>query len=193
MSKDKEPNFLKKYRKADPDGRLSLMFENYKDFPKIIHKAEKKTTYKIKTEREFLRSHIRGELGVRVQTSKKSDPTADEAVDNVSLEEAFANGKICGGLLKGIENSSVYEADIRIISIMKMDYMLLQDIIEDLDEGDSKIIKDYLLEGKLYREMAVDEHISYDGIKKRMERIRGDIRDEIIECLEMNCSGGEEC
>ena len=28
-------------------------------------------------------------------------------------------------------------------------------------------------------------------IKKRMERIRAEIREEMLECLEMNCRGGE--
>jgi len=30
-----------------------------------------------------------------------------------------------------------------------------------------------------------------ESIKKRMERIRAEIREEILECLEMNCRGGE--
>lgn len=38
----------------------------------------------------FLLSYpIMHELGVRVQTSGKSDPTANEEVANVALEEAF--------------------------------------------------------------------------------------------------------
>ena len=32
---------------------------------------------------------------------------------------------------------------------------------------------------------------TYEAIKKRMERIRTEIREEILECLEMNCRGGE--
>lgn len=41
-------------------------------------------------EREFVRSHSRGELGVRVQTSNLSDTTADEAITNVTIN----NGNI---------------------------------------------------------------------------------------------------
>lgn len=32
---------------------------------------------------------------------------------------------------------------------------------------------------------------TYEAIKKRMERIRAEIREEILECLEMNCRGSE--
>ena len=51
------------------------------------------------------------------------------------------------GLLKGIKDASVYEDDIRLVSVMRMDFELLEEIIEDLDESDSKIMKQYLLEG----------------------------------------------
>ena len=40
-------------------------------------------------------------------------------------------------------------------------------------------------------EIADDEGRTYEAIKKRMERIRAQIRDEILECLEMNCRGGK--
>ena len=76
-------------------------------------------------------------------------------------------------------------------SVMRMDFELLEEIIEDLDESDSKIMKQYLLEGRLFKEIADDEGRTYEAIKKRMERIRAEIREEILECLEMNCRGGE--
>lgn len=77
------------------------------------------------------------------------------------------------------------------VSIMRMDFELLEEIIEDLDESDSKIMKQYLVEGRLFKEIADEEGRTYEAIKKRMERIRAEIREEILECLEMNCRGGE--
>lgn len=88
-------------------------------------------------------------------------------------------------------DASVYEEDIRLVSVMRMDFELLEEIIEDLDESDSKIMKQYLLEGRLFKEIADDEGRTYEAIKKRMERIRAEIREEILECFEMNCRGGE--
>ena len=93
-AKAKDTDLLKSYRVADSEERFSILMDNYAVFPKVIRKAQKKTEYKIKAEREYLRSHSRGELGVRVQTSKKSDTTVEEAIANVTLEEAFATGKV---------------------------------------------------------------------------------------------------
>lgn len=74
-----ETDILRSYRSNDAEGRLAIMLNNYAVFPKIIRKAEKKIQYKIKSEKEYLRSHARCELGVRVQTSGTSDPTFNEA------------------------------------------------------------------------------------------------------------------
>ena len=36
-----------------------------------------------------------------------------------------------------INPRSVYEEDIRLVSVMRMDFELLEEILEDLDESDS--------------------------------------------------------
>ena len=157
----------------------------------MIHRIEKKTIYKIKAEKEYQRSHFRGELGVRIKNSRKSDPTADEAVNNVMLEEAFNNGKIEQGFLEGIENSEEYEAIFKTISMMKMDYELLGSIIDDLNERDSRTIKDFLINGKRITDIAISEDRTENAIKKRIQKIRIMIREDIVECLEFNSRGGE--
>lgn len=186
-----ETDILRCYQSADAEGRLLIMLNNYAVFPKVIRKAEKKVQYKIKSEHEYLRSHSRGELGVRIQTSNLSDPTFDEAATNAMLDDAIKTGEIDNSLLNGIEDVYRYEEEIRIINVMRMDFELLEEIIEDLEENDTKVIKQYLVEGKLFKEIADDEGRTYEAIKKRMERIRSDIREEIIECLKMNCRGGK--
>lgn len=83
-----------------------------------------------------------------------------------------------------MDNAAEYEADIRLISIMRDDYELLEEIIEDLNDRDCKIIKALLIEGRMFREIAVDEGRSYETIKKRIDKIRMDIWEDMEECLE---------
>ena len=180
-------DFLKNYRMADPDGRLEIVFANYHIFPKVIRKIEKRTQYKIKAEREYLRSHARGELGVRVQISSFSDVTADEAIANVILEEAFRSGVMDAGMLKGIDNAVEYEADIRIICIMKDDYELVEECVEDMDDTDSQLLKEYLLQRKFFKELACDFNLSYDTVKRRIKALKELVRNDVIDCIEMNC------
>ena len=190
--KIRDTDLLDKYMKANAHKRLELMMEYYPVFPGMLRKIEKKTEYKIKAEKEYIKSHSRDELGVRVQTSGKSDPTANEAVANVALEEAFKTGNVDKGMLKDVENVDEYKETIRMVSIMRMDYELLVDIISGFDTDDSVIIRKHLSEGKSFRIIAEEEECSSDSIKRKNRRIRDEIKEEIIECLEMNCRGGKQ-
>lgn len=180
-------DILDHYKSADAEGRLSLMLGNYAAFPKMIRKAEMKIKYRIKSEIEYERAKSKDELGVRVQTSRLSDPTFNEASTNMMIEDALQTGEMDKSLLKSLKESPLYAEQCKIISIMRMDYELLQDVIESLEQDDAKILKQYLLEKKLYKEIADDEGRTYEAIKKRMERIRAEIREDMIECLELNC------
>ena len=184
-------DLLQCYKSTDAEGRLEIMLNNYAVFPKAIRRAETKIRYRIKSEQEYNRNHSRDELGVRVQTSGTSDPTFNEAVNNIMIDKALETGETDRSLLKEIKDAALYEEDIRAVSIMRMDYELLTEIIEDLEEDDSKMIKQHILEGRYFGEIAKDENKSYEAIKKHMKRIRDEIHAEIIECLEMNCRGGK--
>ena len=186
-TKAKERDLLTIYRMSDCEERLEIVFENYSNFPKMIRKMQKITQYKIKAEKEYIRSHSRGELGVRVQTSILGDATANEAIANVMLEEAFSSGEVTGGLLDGIENAEQYAADIRIIGIMKDDYEIVAECVEDLEDEDSRLMKGYLIEKKFFKELACEFNTSYDTVKRRIRAIKDDIREDIIDCIEMNC------
>ena len=192
MKTKAEKDVLREYRDADAAGRLDIMLGNYGTFPKLIKKLERKTRYKIKCEKEYLKSRAREELGVRVQNSKISKPTEDEAVANITLDEAFMTGEIDGTILKGISNAAEYEADILTISIMRMDFELLEDFIEALEDEDVECLRAFLRKQKFIKELAADRGKTYEAMKKRMDRLRESIREEIIDCLEMNCRGGEE-
>ncbi len=191
--KIRDTDLLDSYKKASAEKRLSIMLEYYPVFPGMLRKIEKKTAYKIKSEQERMRSRSRGELGVRAQTSTISDTTANEAVTNVTLEESFRTGDVSEGLLKDIENAMDYEEIIRMVSIMKMDFELLEDILSGFGREDSIIIRKHLSEGKSYRVIAEEEECSKDSVKRKFTRIRNEIYGEIIECLRINCIGGEVC
>ena len=186
--KAKDKDFL--YRCSNAEGRLNLMMNNYSNFPRIIRKMEVKTKYRIRCEKEYAKSRSSGELGVRVQTSGRSDPTFEEASTNIMIDKALETGEAEGGILNGIENAEQYEADIKIISIMRMDFELLSEIVEDLRDDDGCWMKEFLTKQKMLKEIAEERHISYATLRRRVYELKCDIREEILECLEMNCRGG---
>lgn len=180
----KVKEFLENYKSADPEERAGMMMDNYLIFPKLIKRAESKTRYLIKSEREYRRSHSRGELGVRVKSSNLSDPTFEEAALNLLIDQSFETGKIEKGIIDGLEGDEEYEETIHIISVMWADYKMLNEIIDNCEEEDVRLLKKYLMENKVYRVIAEEEDCSYDSVKRKITKIREEIREEMIECLE---------
>lgn len=184
--------FLVTYMNADSSERFDIVIDNFSVFPKIIRKMKKKIEYKIKSEREYSRGRNKGSLGIRVQTSVLSNTTQDEAIANVTLEEAFDTGNIDTSILSGIDNVAEYRDDIRTINVMKDDYELIQECIEDLEDSESKLLKGFLSEKKYYKELACEFGISYDSIRRKISKIKADIKEEVTECMKMNCRSWED-
>ena len=180
----KENNIIDMYGKANVAGRLKIIWDNYAKIPKELMKAEKIIIYKIKAEREYIRSHNRENLSTRVQTSVISNPTESEALDNILLEEAFITGRIDAKFVENIEEIDGYREDIRRINNMRMDYELFTVLIETLEEKEVRIIKPFLLHEKSGYELADQENITYAAVRKRIEKVKRIIYGEMIECME---------
>ncbi len=187
----KDEEFLLNYKKSEPEDRFFIIYNNYVSFPKLIKKIEKKLQYIINAEKEFVRNQHRGELGVRIQTSNLSNITAEVAISNVMLEDSFKTGKFDPEALKGVEDAAKYEEYIRILKLMRMDYELIEEIVGALDPEDYKTFKATRIEGKLLRDIAKSNDRTLICIKKRVAKIRDEIKEEAIECMEL-VSGRDE-
>ncbi len=190
-NKFKNTDFIKIYKEADPEGRFRIMMSNYHSFPREINKAEKKIQFRIKAEQEWSRQKVNEGLGVRVQTSSQGDRTAREAISNVLLEEAFRTGNVDKSILKGVEGAIEIEKEIQMIRIMRMDFELLENLMENLPEFDSRIMIKRFSEQKYYKEIAVEENSNYDSVKRRIKALSKELKEEIMEYLEMNYRGNE--
>ncbi len=186
MKKDKT-DFLSLYRQADADGRFDLMMANFTKFPGIIKNAEVKTMYRIRSEREYLRSRSRDELGVRVQGSGMADTTSEEAMDIATIKESFITGRLPKAMLKGVEGAEDYLEDIRTISLMHMDYELLQGIVATLEENEAKLFRMHVVEGQFFKEIGDEDGRNMETVRKRMQKLRNRLRDDMVELLEINC------
>ncbi len=182
-----EKDFLKLYRQADAGGRFDLLMANFTKFPGIIKNAEIKTMYRIRSEREYLRSRSRDELGVRVQGSGMADTTSEEAMDITAIKESFITGRLPKAMLKGVEGAEDYLEDIRTISLMRMDYELLQGLVETLEEREAKLFRLHVIEGQYYKEIADEEGQNPEYVRKRMQKLRDRLSDDMVALLGINC------
>lgn len=188
MVKVSDRELMDEYRNSDPEARVIMMLDNYKGYGKMLVKLEKKITYRIKTEKERMRSKMLEMQTERVQTSGTSNPTESESIFNVMLSGAFETGEIQSGILSGIEDSVQFETDIRIISVMKKEFVLLEDMIELLDEDDCRFFHEYTCRNTSIKEMLTPDSKtqSYTAAKRRMTRIKDDLISDMLDCIEEN-------
>lgn len=116
-----------------------------------------------------------GDLGVRVQKTGISDPTANEAIDRVMLSEAIKTGNL-DEELKGIECPEQYRREAEVIREMHNDYFLVRAQIKTLPWSDFKVLDSYLNGSHDLLKLADETDCTYDGVKNRLKRARNRIR-----------------
>lgn len=76
-------------------------------------------------DQDFKFRQDKGDLGIRVQTSGKSDPTAREAIRNVELDRVFDENDIERELEKTC-TPDLFRNQLRMLSSMKDDYQVIK-------------------------------------------------------------------
>ena len=77
------------YSKGNPQQRFQLIYKNYEVFPQLVDCFEIGLFNRILCEKEYNRRKKNGDLGVRIQTSNRSDPTARMAIEHVMIRDAI--------------------------------------------------------------------------------------------------------
>ncbi len=124
-----EDELVDAYEKADPSERFKLIYENYSVFPQLVDCFEIGLFNTILNEKEYnRRARNSADLGVRVQTSNKSDPTAKVAVERGMIREAIQKCDFDGGILKDTDNPEKHRKDIWTIAMMRREYEVFDSI-----------------------------------------------------------------
>ncbi|SEA28758.1 hypothetical protein SAMN05216349_108108 [Oribacterium sp. KHPX15] len=127
---------VESYGTGNAKERFDLIYENYSVFPQLVDCFEIGLFNTILNEKEYnRRAKNSADLGVRVQTSNKSDPTAKMAVERVMIREAIERCDTDGGILKDTDNPEKHKKDIWTIAMMRREYEVFDSFLNAL-KGD---------------------------------------------------------
>lgn len=168
-----EANIVKQYEDADVTERIEILIRYYPNFTRLVEGYEQSLTFIIKEEKAFRHRQAKGELGVRVQTSGKSDPTDREAIDNVMIMEAIRAGDL-SGVLKDLDDevTRIHEAEVATLQNMKEDYSVLQSTFYYLDPDAADTFTKYLQCGRKTEKLAYELDIKPEALKMQMCRVK---------------------
>lgn len=175
-------SFIDEYGNLRPDKRLDVILDHFRDFPSIIEGHKKILVLKIKNERDYLHKSEKDELGTVVLTSRKSDPTARRAVDNVYVEEVIHKGDDISELMQGMEyeDKKMFYRQYHILMKMQEEYAILESQLMLMNDNDKKFFELYSDCGHDFQYIADQEGIQYDSARRRVWKIRKAIKNSAI-------------
>ena len=168
------------YSKGNPQQRFQLIYKNYEVFPQLVDCFEIGLFNRILCEKEYNRLKKNGDLGVRIQTSNRSDPTARMAIEHVMIRDAIKECNINGDLLKDTDNPEKNKRDILTLHMMRREYEVFDSSLKALPGNEFRITYSYLHEGRKLVQIAEDEDKAYQTILNIVSKTRKKLEGKTI-------------
>lgn len=166
-------NIVEQYAGADVPARIELLIKYYPNFIRLVEGYEQSLSIIIKEERAFARRSHQGDLGVRVQTSGTSDPTAKAAIENIMIMEAIQNGNLESVTSElDVQVAMKYQSEVTTIQDMREDYQTLKNQFFYLEPEDMEPFEKYLQCGRHTEKLAYELDIKPEALKMQMCRTK---------------------
>lgn len=176
---------ISKYREFSNKKRVDFILKNYGCIGEYIRSYEEILSDDILGQRIIERRMDKGDTGVRVQTSEKSDPTAMAAVDRVTLEERFSLDDDSDRFMC---RDAELNRDARTLKIMKRDFRYVNHAMNMLSQHDRSILGEVLCHEKTLDAIAEEKGIQYESAKMFIYRSRLKVRKQALEFIESACA-----
>ena len=176
-----EDKLVESYGKATPRERFRLIYKNYSIFPQLVDCYETGLFNRILFEVEYNRRKKNDDdLGVRIQTSHRSDPTAAKAIEHIMIRDAIEECNFSGNILKETDDPEKHERDILTIHMMRREYEVFDTSLKALSLAEFKITYSHLHDGRKLVEIAEEEDKAYQTILNIVSKTRKKLEGKTI-------------
>lgn len=176
---------LHHYSRSDTECKVKYILKNYERFPKMVAGYDSNWEVIIKAEKRYNLEASKGDLGIRVQKSGTSDPTMNEAISNVEIEQSQSENDL-RVILKGTDDPNQHIREKLIIQDMKDDYIILQNAIHALGKKDEQMLLRYLQrENDGLQDLADECNLELSTYKKYIYSIKKAVIISAVECIDL--------
>ena len=171
------------YESGSAQERAELIYKHFCSFEAIIEDIKERLIYDIQVEEQFIRGQHKDELGVRIQRlGGHSDPTANEATDNVMLEKsADGEGDIYLSIKLPLETQMLFERKYHVIKMMRQEYKAFVKHLHALEPEEQEVIIPILKHSKDYLALSEETGISRDVLRKRVSTLHKEFIEDMAE------------
>ena len=176
-----EDKLVESYGKATPRERFRLIYKNYSIFPQLVDCYETGLFNRILFEVEYNRRKKNDDdLGVRIQTSHRSDPTAAKAIEHIMIRDAIEECNFSGNILKETDNPEKHKRDILTIHMMRREYEVFDSCLKTLPGREYRITYDYIHKDRKVSEIAEGEDRADQSIRNLLVATRKTLESRTI-------------
>ena len=191
MGAEAQYSYVKKlhhYSRSDPECKAKYILKNYERFPKMVEGYQSNWEIIIKAEKRYNQEADKGDLGVRVQKSGTSNPTMNEVIANIEIEEAHSESEL-RLVLRGTDNPDQHIREKLIIQDMQDDYTIMRNAIHALGKKEEEMFLRYLLkEDETLQDLATELHMDLANFKKQIYNIKKSVILSTVECFDLKYS-----
>ena len=168
-----EEKLVEAYGNSNPHERFLLIYKNYSVFPQLVDCYETGLFNRILFEVEYNRRKKNDDdLGVRVQTSHRSDPTAAKAIEHIMIRDAIEECNFSSNILKETDNPEKHKHDILTIHMMRREFEVFDSALKALPAKEHDIVYTFIHKDRKMLEIAEDRDLAYQTVKNLI----GDIK-----------------
>ncbi len=178
MRKRKNPSIFDSYMASGDEKRIRIILDHYYNFIPVVNAYEFGLVNTIRAERVYNRRTAIGDLGVRVQTSGISNPTASEGDEKTEIQKAVRSGDYITAL-RGADCYESHKNEILTLQDMRDTYAIVEQEIGSLDD-ENELFKRYLHHEFDLTTIADSEGVTVDAIKQRFRKARNNVIDNTL-------------
>ncbi len=190
-------DIVSEYADANIEARVNIIIKYYPSFEELLLGCEECLNIVIREERDYKWQSARDELGVRVQTSKISDPTAKTAISNVTIENAVKECDLAE-LEKELDEEIAreYASEVKMIKDMKEDIGIFRKMFRYLPPDEAVSFEKYLVYGRKTEKLAEELSMSPEALRMKMSEFKKTVFAQTVNYLERKYQfrgGRKEC
>lgn len=169
-------NIIARYAEAGIDGRINIILNHYQDFPRIIKASEESLMELVISEKRYNRRAAYENPGVRVDSTRCSDPTASAALERIDTMDAIHNMDDLERVLEGTDCPERHRWEAWTLRDMREDYRLVSLQIDSLSAGQRRDIVRYLDGAMDVPAISEERQCTYGAARNRIWGIRRTIK-----------------
>lgn len=187
-------NVIDSYESGSAKDRAELIYSHYCSFEAILNDIKARLIYDIQCEEQFIRGQHKDELGVRIQKlGHYSNPTCDEACNNIMLEESIDGSD---GIYMSVKlpkaTQERFQRKHHVLVVMREEYAAFDRHLYTLMPEEQQIIIPLLKHTKDYTQLSEETGIAIETIRKRVSRIHKEFIEDMTEYFVESIKGGNQ-